>query len=56
MLHGSEIWCLGQNEIGILQRTGRAKVKNMCGMKLVDKKSTKNLIANVGNNRSAGER
>ena len=41
MLHGSETWCLGQNEIGILQRTERAIVRNMCGVKLMDKKSTK---------------
>ena len=36
MLSGSEIWCLYQNEIGILQRTERAKVRSMCGEKLVD--------------------
>ena len=41
MLYGNEIWCLGQDEIGILQRTERAMVRNMCGVKLVDKKSTK---------------
>ena len=37
MLYGSETWCLGQNEMGILQRTERAMVRNMCGVKLMDK-------------------
>ena len=41
MLYGSETWCLGQNEIGILQRAERAMVKSMCGVKLMDKKLTK---------------
>ena len=39
---------IGQNEIGILQRTERATVKNMCGVKLMDKKSTKDPIQNMG--------
>ena len=41
MLCGSETWCLGQNEIGILQA---AIVGNMYGVKLMDKKSTKDLM------------
>ena len=40
----SETWYLGQNDIGILQRTERAMVRNMCGVKLMDKKSKKDLI------------
>ena len=47
ILYGSETWCLGQNEIGILQRTERAVVKNMCGMKLMDKKWTKDQMQMV---------
>ena len=35
---------LGQNEIGILQRTERDIVRNMCVIKLIDKKSTRDLI------------
>ena len=38
--YGGETWCLGLNEIGILQRAERAMVSNMCGVKLMDKKST----------------
>ena len=41
MLYESERWCLGQNEIGILQRTERTMVSNMCGVKLIDKRLTK---------------
>ena len=41
MLYGSETWCLGQNEAGILQRTERAMERSMCGVKLMDKKLTK---------------
>ena len=44
MFYGSETWSLGQNEIGLLQRTDRAMVRNMCGVKLIDKKSTKDLM------------
>ena len=44
MLYGSGTWCLGQNEIGILQTTERAMMKSMSGVKLMDKKSTKDLI------------
>ena len=48
MLHGSETWCLGQNEIGILQRTEKAIVRSMCGVKLVDMKLTKGLLQMSG--------
>ena len=44
MLYGSETWSLGKNEIGILQRTERAMVKNMCAVKLIDRKSTRDLM------------
>ena len=43
MLYGSKIWCIDKNEIGILQKTERAMVRNMCGVKLMDK-STKDLM------------
>ena len=43
MSYGSETWSLGQNEIGMLQRTERAMVRNMCGVKLMDKNLTKDI-------------
>ena len=42
MLYGSDARCLGQNEIK--QRTERAMVRSMCGVELVDKKLTKDLM------------
>ena len=44
MHYGSETWCLVQNVIGILHRTGRAVVRSMCGVKLVDKMLTEDII------------
>ena len=44
MLYGSETWCFGQNEIGILQRTEKTILRSMCGVKLVDKKLTRDLM------------
>ena len=44
MLYGSDARCLGQNEIWIKQRTERATVRSMCGVELVDKKLTKDLM------------
>ena len=48
ILYGSETLCLGQNEIGILQRTERAMVRNLCGVELVEKKLTKDLMQMLG--------
>ena len=42
--YGCETWPLGQNEIGIFQRTERAMVTNMCWVKLMEKKSTTDLM------------
>ena len=44
MLHGSETWCLRENEmVGlILRKTKRAMVRSMCGVKLVDRTDRKN--------------
>ena len=44
MLHRSKTLCHCQNEIEILLRTDRAMVRNMCGVKLMEKKSTKDLM------------
>ena len=48
MLHGSETWCLRENEMVILRRTERAMVRSMCGVKLVDRKNTEELIKMLG--------
>ena len=48
MLHGSETWCLRENEMTILRRTQRAKARAMCGAKLTEKKRTEDLIEMLG--------
>ena len=44
MRYGSESRCLGQNEVGMLERAKIAMVRRMCGVKLKDKKSTIDLM------------
>ena len=48
MLHGSETWCLRENEMAILRRTERAMVRAMCGVKLMDKRNTEELMDMLG--------
>ena len=44
MLCGSETWCLRENEVVILRKTERSMVRAMCGVKLVDKRNTVELM------------
>lgn len=48
MLYGSETWCLSENEMGILRRAERAMVRVMCGVKLMDRKKTEDLMQMLG--------
>ena len=48
MLYGSETWCLKENEMAILRRAERAMVRAMCGVKLMDKKNTEELMDVLG--------
>ena len=48
MLYESETWCLRENEMIILRRTDRAMVRSMCGVKLVDRKNTEDLMKMLG--------
>ena len=48
MLRESETWCLRENEMVILRRTERAMVRSMCGVKLVDRKNTEELMKMLG--------
>ena len=50
MLRGSETWCLRENtcKVVILRRAKRSMVRAMCGVKLVDKKNTEELIDMLG--------
>ena len=48
MLYGSELWCLSENEMAILRRTERIMVRAMCGVTLMDKKRTEDLMEMLG--------
>ena len=48
MLYGSETRCLRESEKTILRRTGRARVRAMCGAKLMEKKRTEDLMEMLG--------
>ena len=44
MLYGSEVWCFRKNKVSILRRSKRFIVREMCSIKLVDKKNTVELM------------
>ena len=48
MLYGSETWCLREIEMAILRRTERAMVRAMCGVKLMEKRKTVDLMEMLG--------
>jgi len=48
ILYGSETWCLKENELGILRRTERAMMRVMCGVKLIERKNTREMIKKLG--------
>ena len=48
MLHRSKMWCLRENEGAILRIAERSMVRAMCGVKLVDKRNTLELIDILG--------
>ena len=47
MLYGSKTWRLRENEVAIL-RAERSMVRAMCGVKLVDKRNTVELMDMLG--------
>ena len=48
MLYGSETWCLRENERAILRRTEKAKMRTMCGVKLIEKRRSQELMSLLG--------
>ena len=48
MSYGSETWCLRENEMAILRRTERVMVRAMCGVKLMEKRRTEDLMEMLG--------
>jgi len=51
MLYGSETWCMREKDVAILIQTERAMMRAMCGVKLKEKKNTKELMNMLGNSR-----
>ena len=45
MLCGSETWCLRKNEMAIFRRTEKAMVRAMCGVKLIEKRRSQQLMS-----------
>ena len=50
ILYGSEAWCLKESEMGILQRTERSMVRAMCGVQLIDRKRSTDVMFMLGLN------
>ena len=48
MLYGSEAWCLSEKEMAILRRTERAMIRAMCGVKLLDRRNSEELMDMLG--------
>ena len=48
MIYGGETWVMRKEEENVLQRAERAMVRMMCGVKLSDRKSSKELMAMIG--------
>ena len=48
MLYGSEAWCLREKEMAILKRTERATIRAMCGVKLLDRRNSEELMDTLG--------
>ena len=48
MLYGSEAWYLREKEMAILRRTERAMIRVMCGVKLLDRRNSGELMDMLG--------
>ena len=46
MLYGSETWCL--REMAILRRTEKARIRAMCGIKMIEKRRSQELMSLLG--------
>ncbi|XP_033110260.1 uncharacterized protein LOC117111447 [Anneissia japonica] len=48
MVYGAETWNIKTTEEGILRRTERAMIIKMCGVKLAERRNTKELMERLG--------
>ena len=45
MLYGSETWCLWEKEMAILRRTEKAIMRAICGVKMIEKRRSQELMS-----------
>ena len=55
MLYGSKTWCLKENKVAILIKAKRSMVRAICTVKLVDKRSTVELMDMLGLKKAANK-
>ena len=48
MLYGSEKWCLRENEMAVLERTEKAMMRAICGVKIIEKRRSQELMSLLG--------
>ena len=48
MLYGSETWCLRKNEMAMLRRTEKAMMRAMCGIEIIEKRRSQELLSLLG--------
>ena len=48
MRYASEAWCLREKKMAILGRTERAMIRAMCGVKLLDRTNSEELMDMLG--------
>ena len=48
LLYGSEAWCLREKEMAIMRRTETEMIRALCGVNLLDQRSSEELIDMLG--------
>ena len=48
VLYGSKTWCLREKEMAILRKTERGMIRAMCGMKLLNRRNSEELMNMLG--------
>ena len=49
--YGSETWCMNDKEVVVLKRAKKAELRAMCEVKLMDRKSTSELMTMLNSTR-----
>ena len=48
LLYGSETWCLRENEMAISRRNEKAMIRAMCGVEIIEKRRSQELMSLLG--------